>query len=957
MNRFNLAILSVVLVLAIGISAASPSALRADARQTGTRATRLVAPIPKDPAVTVGTLDNGLRYYIRVNRNPEKRASLMLAVNAGSVLEDDDQIGLAHFVEHMGFNGTKHFPGQELVKYFETVGVRFGSALNASTGFDQTVYTLTVPTDSQQVVEKAFLALEDWSRWANMDDSEIEKERGVIVEEWRLGRGAEERIFNKNVPVLFKDSRYAVRLPIGTKEALLAFKPDALRRFYHDWYRPDLMAVIAVGDFDPKMIRRLIEEHFASMPAAEHPRPRTIYPVPDHAEMLFSIQSDPEKTGTSLGLYIKKDPLSQKTLADYRRALLFRLHQDMFRQRLIELSKKPDSPLLGVVERDQQLVRSKDVYLLAADVKENAITPGLDMLLTEVFRAKRHGFTEAELTRAKDQWLSIRQWADQREKVRSAQYSQRCLSNFLRGDPLLSPEQERTLTEELMPGIKLKEVNELLTQWFNGTNCVVLVSAPEKQGVVLPTQAELRAVFDAVEKKEIGPYVEAEPERPLLDKTPRPGRIVAEKKLPDLGVTVWTLSNGARVVLKPTDYDREKIFFDAYSLGGSSLVSDKDYLSAALAGQILSDCGVGNFTDEQLRKKLSGKIADANAAIGELTEGMNGKALTKDERTMFELLYLRFTAPRTCPEEFQAFLNKVHEWLRNRSASPEQVFSDTVSVTLGSYHPRRIPLTEARVSEINLDSAYRIFKDRFADASGFTFIFTGDLDLKALKPLVATYIGGLPALHRKETWRDLGIEPPNGVVKKVVHKGIEPKAQVQLYFSGPFEWSPENDWALQAMCQVLQTKLHEELREELSGTYGVGVNGNGQKYPRQEYTISVGFGCAPERVDELVNMVFAEIDTLKTLGPAESYVTRFKETSRRSMEESMKQNSVWSWRLRYAYFLGQDPSYILKGPEIIESVTPAIIRDAANTYFDMNHYTQFVLLPEKGAAQGGAVSK
>ena len=957
MDRSRLFILPAMLVLPICVTLASPTSLRADSRQTGTRPMRLAAKIPVDPAVTVGTLDNGLRYYIRVNRNPEKRASLMLAVNVGSVLEDDDQIGLAHFVEHMGFNGTKHFPDQELVKYFETVGVRFGSALNASTSFDQTVYTLTVPTDSQGVVERSFDALEDWSRGVDMTDAEIEKERGVIVEEWRLGRGAEERIFNKSVPMLYKDSRYAVRLPIGTKEGLLAFKPDALRRFYHDWYRPDLMAVIAVGDFDPATIRRLIEEHFASMPAVEQPRPRTIYPVPDHKEMLFSIQSDPEKTNTNLALFIKKDPLPQRTLADYRRSLLFRMHQDMFRQRLVELSKKPDSPLLGVMERDQQLVRSKDVFLLAAEVKENAIAPGLDMLLTEVSRAKRYGFTEPELERAKEQWLSVRQWADQREKVPSAQYSQRCLANFLRGDPILSPEQERKLTEELMPGIKLKEVNELLTQWFNGTNCVVLVAAPEKQGVTLPTQAELTAVFDSIEHKEIGPYTEAEPERPLLDKTPRPGRIAAEKKLPDLGVTVWTLSNGARVILKPTDFDREKIFFEAYSNGGTSVVSDKDYLSAALAGQILSECGVGNFTDEELRKKLSGKIASASAAMGELTEAMNGKALTKDERTMFELLYLRFTAPRTCPEEFQAFLNKVREYLRNRSASPEQVFSDTVQATIGSYHFRRLPPTEARIDEINLDSAYRVFKDRFADASGFTFIFTGDIDLKAIKPLVETYIGSLPSLHRKDTWRDLGIEPPGGVVKKVVRKGIEPKAQVQLYFSGPFQWSQENNSALRAATQVLQTKLHEELREELSGTYGVGVNGSGEKYPRQEYTISIAFGCAPERVDELVKMVFAEIDSLKNFGPAESYVIRFKETSTRSLEESMKQNSFWSSRLRYAYFLGEDPSTILKQRDLIESVTPAIIQDAAKKYFDMNHYAEFVLLPEKEAPKANAGPK
>ena len=459
MKNARLAIALCALMLLV--LAAAPAAGASAAPRNASKEVRLQDQIPMDPEVTIGKLDNGLTYYIRVNRDPEKRAYVMLAVNAGSVLEDDDQVGLAHFVEHMGFNGTKHFPKQELIKYLESVGVKFGSQANAGTGFDQTVYRLTIPTDTTVVVEKAFQVLEDWARWINMEDVEIEKERGVIVEEWRLGLGAGERIFNKQLPVLLKDSRYALRLPIGNKDSLRTFKPDAARRFYRDWYRPDLMAVVAVGDFDPKWIRSLIEQHFAGMPRVERPRPRTAFPVPDHVETLYSIESDPEMTGTNITLYFKSDPLPDKTLADYRRDLVFRLHEDMFRQRLAELSQKPDPPVLGAMVRDMRIVRSKEFYFLASSVKEGGLDRGLEAMLAEVARVKKYGFIEPELKRVKERWIRVSQWADQREKVKSDTYAGQCVDHFLNGEPIVNPATQRDLYERLMPGVSLEEVNKL----------------------------------------------------------------------------------------------------------------------------------------------------------------------------------------------------------------------------------------------------------------------------------------------------------------------------------------------------------------------------------------------------------------------------------------------------------------------------------------------------------------
>jgi zinc protease len=945
MKRLTLATAVVVLALVICASIAAPNAHAA--RHDSGRKLKLDAPIPMDPEVTIGKLDNGLTYYIRVNKDPEKRASVMLAVNAGSVLEDDDQVGLAHFVEHMGFNGTKHFPKQELIKYLESVGVKFGSQANAGTGFDQTVYRLTIPTDTAAVVEKAFQVLEDWARWINMENEEIEKERGVIVEEWRLGLGAGERISNKQLPVLLKDSRYALRLPIGNKDSLRTFKPDAVRRFYRDWYRPDLMAVVAVGDFDPKRIKRLVEQHFSPMPRAEHPRPRTVFPVPDHAETLYSIVSDPEKTGTDITLYFKSDPPPEKTLADYRRDLILRLHEDMFRQRLVELSQKPDPPVLGSTLRDGRFVRSKECYLLASSVKEAGLDRGLEALLTEVERVKKYGFIEPELGRVKERWIRVSQWSDQREKVKSDTYAGQCVDNFLNGEPIVSPATQRDLYEKLMPGISLAEVNELSGRWFGSGNCVVLVGAPEKEGLPLPTEDELRGVFARVEKAPVEPYTEAQMEKPLLAETPRPGTIVKESKRPALGITEWILSNGARVVLKPTDFERERIFFGSFSPGGLSLVSNDDFRSAAYAQGVIQECGVGDFGREDLKKKLMGTIASTSIQIGELTEDCGGKAYTKDVETMFELLYLRFTAPRMCDDEFKAFLVKMREYVRNKSADPQRVFQDTLQATMTRYNPRYRPMTEAGVDSIDLGTAFRVYKDRFADASGFTFIFTGDFEVDKLKPFVRTYIGGLPSLNRGETWRDLGIEPPAGVVKKVVRKGIAPKSSVYLVFAGPCEWSRENQAVIGLVAEVLQTKLREVIREEKSGTYGVGVSGSDQKYPRAEYQISIGFGCAPERVDELVAAVFAQIDTLKMNGPGESYVQRAKETKKRFFEEKLKDNGFWAANLREAYFLNENPDDILKDPGISESISPQRIRDAARKYFDLNNYMQFVLMPEK----------
>jgi zinc protease len=913
-------------------------------------------PIPTDPTVTVGRLDNGLRYYIKANRNPEHRAYLYLAVNAGSVLEDDDQLGLAHFVEHMGFNGTKHFPKQEIVKYLESLGFGFGcmGGLNAYTSFDNTVYTLMVPTDTLEAMVKGIQILEDWARWALLEDEEIAKERGVILEEWRLYQGPEMRLLEKELPVVFANSRYAERLPIGTRESIEKSTPEAIRRFYRDWYRPDLMAVIAVGDFDAKWIEKLVREHFASMPPAENPRPRTEYDIPHHGEMLFSVANDPEDTGTVISVYFKSDPASYKTVGDFRRKLIGRLHDDMFNRRLGDLARTNDSPILRAFTRTGHLGKSKDVYVMSAWVPENGVERALEALLTEVARVKYHGFTQAELDREKSLWLRIEDWGDQGTKLGSGYYIMQFFSNFLRGDPIVSPDDKRELNRRFIKGITLDDVNGVLTQWFDTSSRSLLASMPAKEGVLLSPEDTLRAIFARVEKREAAAAaVAVVPKTPLMAKRPAPGSIVSEKKIPEIGVTEWTLSNGVRVVLHPTDLDSNRVFFLGYSPGGSSLVSDADYRSVRSAFWIFEGCGAGDFDGPTLKKRLMGSIAFATPRLAELREEIDGKAYSKDVETMFQLLHLRFTAPRSCPDQYEVWQRMEREGLKNKTADPRWAFQDTVQMVMSQYHPRRRPMTEAMIDSIDFERGAKLIKERFADASDFTFVFYGDFEIDELKPLILSYIGSLPALHRKETWRDIGLRPPSGIVKRTVYRGIEPQCEVEIYFNAPYEWSRKGEYLCSAVGDILRERLRNEVREELGGTYSIFTGAYIDEFPWAHSEAVISFDCAPERADELIATVFAEIDSLKTFGPSEEAIANVKASNRRHLEQYMKWNSWWGRQLEDAYFRGEDPREILRDPEYAAAFDAADVRDAARRIFDMNNYALFMRLPEKKVAKGG----
>ncbi|UCG27488.1 MAG: insulinase family protein [Bacteroidales bacterium] len=903
--------------------------------------------IPVDSEITIGQLKNGLTYYIRENSKPENRAQLWLVVNAGSILEDDDQIGLAHFTEHMAFNGTRHFKKHEIINFLESVGMKFGPEVNAYTSFDETVYMLQVPTMNPTVIEKGIQILEDWAHWVNFADEEIERERGIVIEEWRLGRGADIRMFNKQLPVIFKDSRYASRLPIGKKEVLESFHPEALKRFYKEWYRPDLMCIIAVGDFDKLWMESLIKKYFGWFSGPKNPRPRENYLMPDHEETLIAIATDPEATSTGVAVYYKYDPMPIKTIGDFKRILMERIFTTMLNSRLYEQINQVNPPYLFGYSGKSRFVRLKSIYSLTAGIKEDGIIQGLETLVTEAERIKLHGFTSSELERTKNKVLrQIEKAYKESDKTRSLLFARKCVAHFLKNDPLPGLRYEYEMASLLMPEIKNEEINKLAHELMTDINRVILLNAPENEDVEIPSNQELIAVFEKVRARPIEPYYDHVSEEPLIRNLPNPGEIVHTKIIPQINVTEWTLSNGVKVVLKPTSFKNDEIKFQAFSPGGNSLINDRNFMSANVATDIIRESGLGSFSLPELNKKLTGKLVSVFPYINTLSEGLLGSSSPEDVETMFQLIYLYMSAPRMDPESFLSYRNRMKGFFENRNGSPESAFYDTIQVTLGQYHFRERPWSEALMDEVDLEILYNFYKDRFSDASDFTFFFVGNFELENIKPLIEIYLGGLTSTNRNETWKDPGISPPDGVISKSVEKGIEPKSLVRLIFSGPMEWSYENSHTLKSLASILRIRLRETMREKLSGTYGVRVWAASSLYPREEYSISIAFGCSPDRVDELLQSLFRQINKLKAKGPDEVYLTKVREAQHREFEINLKENNFWVQSLLSIYFTDQDPVNIMKYPQLIDSLTGKKIRQAAREYFNLDNYIQVVLKPE-----------
>src|SRR5688572_7650200 len=903
--------------------------------------------IPVDPLITVGTLPNGLRYYVRENRLPQARAELRLVVKAGSVLEEDDQRGLAHFVEHMAFNGTLHFPKQEIVSFMQALGMRFGAHVNAHTSFDETVYELQIPTGNPAVMDRSLTILEDFARHVSFDAVEIDKERGVILEEWRLGLGAGERIRDAQMPVLLKGSRYAERSPIGRPEIIRNANYDRLKQFYADWYRPDMMAVVAVGDFDRAAVEAQIRSRFGAIPPAKSPKPRPDYAVPDQPGTVYSIITDPEVTQTAISIFTKMPARPQSTVGAYRRLMAERLFSGMLSARLDEIAQQPNAPFLAAQTSRGIFVRTAEVTSLNALVAQGGVDRGLTALFTEIDRVARFGFTASELDR---QGRTVQRFLEnaavEKNKSPSGPLADEFIRNFLQGEPIPGIVYEYALNQRFLPEITLAEINALAKEWAPDRNRVVAIIAPEKDKATLPDAASMTAVIAAASGRPLNAYVDTVSTQPLLEPLPSPGRIATTSTNEPRGITEWRLSNGVRVVLKPTTFKEDEIVFRGISPGGTSLAPDRDFIAAETADAVVAQGGLGKLRSLDVSKALAGRTVSVRADIGETEEGLGGGSSRKDLETMFQLIYLTFTAPRPDPVAFGVYKEQLKVALANQDALPDTAFEDALSAALTQNHLRARPLKAANVDEMNLDRSLAFYKERFADASDFTFVFVGSFDLAAMKPLVERYLASLPALHRKESAKDVGIRPPAGIVEREVRKGIEPKSQVSIVFTGSFQNNEMNRMTLRAMAEMLSGSLHRTLREELGGTYGVSVEPRFIQRPNESYRITISFACDPARTESLTKAAFEVIEAFKNEGPSEGQVADARQALMRDFETNSQGNRYLLNRLVYSYQHDEPIDAVFDIRPAVNQLTASSIHQAARTYLDTRRYVEVTLLPE-----------
>lgn len=901
--------------------------------------------LPNDPMVRTGQLKNGMKYYIRKNAEPANRAELRLVVNAGSMQENDDQQGLAHFCEHMCFNGSKNFKKNELVDYLESIGTKFGAHLNAYTSFDETVYMLQVPTDDAEILEKSFLVLEDWAHNVSFDNEEIDKERGVVIEEWRLGQGAQERMREKYFPVLFYNSRYANRLPIGKKDILENFEYQKIKDFYQDWYRPDLMSVVAVGDFDLDEIEQKIKDQFSGIEPTKSPRTKEDNAVPMHKDTKVVVATDKEAPMTLLQIMYKKPYETVSTQEDYYKSLQKNLYQQMLSARLMELTQQAEPPFAQAFVFGGSFVRGSSFFMAGALLDPNKIEDGTIAVTQEAERARRHGFVESELERAKRSMMSEMETAyKDRNKTPSRNLVNEYVSAALEDEAFPGIEWEHKFYQDYLSQITVEDINAVAQKAVTEENVVIVVMAPE--GADVPDEAALLKAYQGALKGDIEPYEDKVSDAPLVAKEPTPGKVIDTKKVDELGVIEWTLANGAKVVIKPTDFRNDEILFYASSPGGTSRASDSKYFSAAQSADVMAMSGVGSFDQTTLDKKLTGVNVEVYPWLDEMMEGYQGSATPDDLETMLQLVYLYSTSPRMDKDALSGFQSQMRAQFQTMNASPRKAFSDTVQVTLANYHKRRPVYTEEIWDDIKLLDAYMFYFDRFSDVSDFTFYFVGNIDLERDKPLIEKYLGGINGASRQETWKDHEINPPKGAIEKTVYKGVEPQSMVSMTFHGDMKnWSNQEIINMNAMGKVLNIMMRESMREEKGGVYGVSGYPSFKRFPEPHYTYSVFFGCAPDNVEDLINTAISEIRTLKKEGPSEKNMTKVMETLRRERETNLRENKFWMQILSTYYERGQDPTDIMKFDTYLRGVSADAIQKAANQYFDMDNYVQVVLKP------------
>lgn len=904
--------------------------------------------LPLNKEVRYGKLSNGLTYYIQHNNKPENRVELRLAVNAGSNQQEGTQKGLAHFVEHMAFNGTKHFSKNELVDYLESIGTKFGAHLNAYTSFDETVYMLQLPTDKKEILDKGLTVLEDWANGLSFDTTEINKERGVVLSEWRNGLGANKRMMDKYLPVVYHQSRYAERLPIGDTAVLLHAPYERLSTFYNSWYRPDLMAVIVVGDIKVDEMEQQIKKRFGSIqnPAAE--KKKEIYRLPEHSQTLVSICTDPEATYSRAMIIYKHPADNQNSEEGFKRYLMNVLFNGMLNNRLQELMQQPNPPFFAAYSGYERETRANDAFNLTAVTKSGQTIDALKILLTENERIKRYGFMASELERQKKEMLTGYENAlKEKDKTESGELVGEYIAHFLENVPAPGIEKEYSLAKKIIPKISLNDINALPVKYITGKNRVIVLTAPETEKKSLPSENDIIELADKIITEKVLPYKEIIIDEPLIKTLPVPSPVVKKTKNESYDITTLELKNGVRILLKPTDFKNDEILMTAYSPGGSSLYPDEDYMSADYSNAIVIESGVSSFNKTALQKLLTGKTAVCYPYVAELDEGFNGSCNQKDLETMLQLTYLYFTQPRKSLDDFKSFMSKQKSSVEHLLDNPGAFFVDKFQNLIFNNNIRRGITTVDKLNKVDFDKSFQIYRERFKDASDFTFVLVGNFDIEKINPLLETYIGGLPSNGQKETWKDPNITKKTGIVHSSVKMGQTQKSLVGIHFHGQAAWTEEDYFIFNALLKILDIQLREALREDKGGVYGVGVNGQFAERPKNAYGINIQFNTDPKRTDELLNTVYRNIDSLRNYPASEEKIKKVQETLRRERETDLKDNGFWVNTITYFDEYGKDIRTLDNYPKLIDGIDRQKIKEAFNKYLNMNNYIEVVLEPEK----------
>lgn len=898
----------------------------------------LQAPLPQDPQMIVGKLPNGITYYLRHNEEPKDRASFYIIRNAGALLENDEQDGLAHFLEHMSFNGTTNFPGKGIISTLEKYGIAFGRNINAYTAHNETVYNISsVPTTNEALLDTCLLILHDWSYYVSLEDDEIDAERGVIAEEWRTRRTSQFRIQKQTFPALFKDSKYAVRDVIGSLDVIKNFKYQTIKDFYHQWYRTDLEAIAIAGDFDVVKMEQKVKELFSKIPAVENPAPRPFFEIPEHDQTYYALATDKEATTSSVSLirFFKEPSASEKnTHASIKDNLINSFYNQMIGSRISEIMQQANPPFLGGQIGFGGFVRGYNSYNIATTAKPNEEDIALETILTENERIKKFGFTDSELERVKSNMLvSLESAYKEKDKTTSESYIRDMKSHFLEQEPMVDFEYYYNFAKTIIPTITAEEVSAKAHEWNQPDNWTILVTGPSENTKHL-TEAEVKGIMEKVAKAEIQPYEDKVSDSSLITEELTGSPVTATKRLPQFDAVEWTLANGAKVVFRKADYEKDDITLTSYSKGGTSLYNTDLLPSAENTSSFVESFGLGDFDAIALEKLLTGKLATSGVAINGLFESVYGGSTPQDFETMLQLVYLRFEKPRFDPEIFASILNQNRAILPNLMQNPQKIMQDSIQLITNNYHPRVLLLNEEYLNQLNLEKIEQVYRDRIKDASDFTFFIVGNIEEATVKPLVEKYIGSIRSEKRKENWKDNKVRGPKGKTVKEIELQLEtPKSTVITEFSKEMKYSVYNNLCNTILKGILELRYTENIREKEGGTYGVNVQAGSERVPYSYYSITMSFDCDPAKANHLKSLIYKETEKLMQEAPTAEEMNKVISNLRKNREQSKQHNSYWLNAI-YSYYVSGINSADPKNFEyILDKITAKDIQKFAQALF------------------------